>query len=337
MKRREEYSAPPEQVDFLEQLNDVVARGEDNLDFRPEHPHHPVILIVGAPRSGTTVLMQWLQHVGFAVPSNIAARFPRNPFFAGMLQRLLSDPTLNFHDELTIPGTQHAFHSDYGKTQSPLAPHEFSFFFRRFFPVTVGEKLDERALRNCDVDGFLRGVSMFGAALDKPVVLKGLIIQYNLHIFRNSPNVIIVHVLRNEADNVCSLLRQREIVAGDINEWISVRPPQYSWLKDLSPVEQVAGQVHYTNVELQKQLKLFPACRVISLTHENFCACPKALYRELVARVRKFAPLALPAEPDRSTFKVKRYDETRPEHLQAMKALSSVRSLALNRPGGRAD
>jgi hypothetical protein len=190
MKRREEYSAPPEQVDFLEQLNDVVARGEDNLDFRPEHPHHPVILIVGAPRSGTTVLMQWLQHVGFAVPSNIAARFPRNPFFAGMLQRLLSDPTLNFHDELTIPGTQHAFHSDYGKTQSPLAPHEFSFFFRRFFPVTVGEKLDERALRNCDVDGFLRGVSMFGAALDKPVVLKGLIIQYNLHIFRNSPNVI---------------------------------------------------------------------------------------------------------------------------------------------------
>ncbi|HEX2282073.1 MAG TPA: hypothetical protein VHG52_09970, partial [Thermomicrobiales bacterium] len=79
MKRRGEYSARPEQADFLRRLNDVVARGEDNFDFRPEYPH-PVILIVGAPRSGTTVLMQWLQQVGVAVPTNIAARFSRNPY-----------------------------------------------------------------------------------------------------------------------------------------------------------------------------------------------------------------------------------------------------------------
>jgi hypothetical protein len=335
MKRREEYSARPEQVDFLQRLNDLVAHGENKLVFRPEHPH-PVILIVGAPRSGTTVLMQWLQRVGFAVPTNIAARFPSNPFFAGMLQRLLSDPTLNYRDELTIAGTQHAFQSDYGKTQGPLSPHEFSFFFRRFFPVTVGEKLDQSVFDDCDVEGFLRGLSMFGTALGKPVALKGLILQYNLDLFRHSPNVIIVHIFRDEADNVCSLLRQREIVAGDANEWISVRPPQYSWLKDLSPIEQVAGQVHFTNLEIRKQLRSFPPSRVISLAHEDFCGRPDAFYRELVARIQEFAPSALPAEPDQITFQVRSYDETRPEHRQAMEALSSVQSLARKQTGARA-
>ena len=336
MKRRREYSAQPEQVGFLQRLNDLVARGENNFEFRPDQPH-PIVLIVGAPRSGTTVLMQWLQHVGFAVPTNIAARFSSNPFFAGMLQRLLSDPALNFRDELTIPGAQHAFHSDYGKTQGPLSPHEFSFFFRRFFPVMAGEKFEQEVLGDCDVDGFLRGLSLFGAALGKPVALKGLLIQYNLDLFCDQPNVIMVHVFRDEADNVCSLLRHREIVAGDANEWISVRPPQYSWLKRLSPIEQVAGQVHFTNVELRNQLRFFPASRVISLAHEEFCAHPDVFYRELVARIQQFTPLALPAEPDRITFEVRRYDETRPERREAMKALSSVQSISGQQTGAGVD
>lgn len=336
MKRRREYSARPGQVDFLQRLNEVVARGEDNFDFKPEYPH-PIILIVGAPRSGTTVLMQWLQHVGFAVPSNIAARFSRNPFFAGMLQRLLSDPTLNYRNELSIPGTQRVFDSDYGKTKGMLSPHEFSFFFRRFFPITVGEKLGQSALRGCDVDGFLHGLSVFGAALGKAVALKALVIQYNLDLFCKSQNVIILHVFRNEVDNVCSLFRYREIVAGDADEWISVRPPQYSWLKDLTPIEQVAGQVHFTNVEIRKQLKLFPRSRAISLAHEDFCARPETLYRALLTRIQEFAPLVLPAEPDRMTFNVRRYDENRTEHREAMRALSSVRSLARNHADGASE
>jgi hypothetical protein len=178
---------------------------------------------------------------------------------------------------------------------------------------------------------------MFGAALDKPVALKALMLQYNLGMFCKSPNVIIVHIFRDEADNVCSLLRHREIVAGDPNEWISVRPPQYFWLKDLSPIEQVAGQVHFTNSEIRKQLRLFPTSRVISLAHEDFCARPVAFYRKLVSRIQEFAPLTLPAEPDRMTFQVRRYDKTRPEHRQAMKALSTVQSLARKGTGARAE
>src|SRR5690606_23902874 len=136
----------------------------------------------------------------------------------------------NYRDELTIPPSA-TFESHYGKTSGLLAPHEYSFFFREYFPATVGTKLSEDEHNSSDVAGFIRGLSTFGMAMNSAVAVKALLVQYDLDLLSSHPNIIFIHTQRDEADNVCSLLRHREKVAGGSDEWISVRPPEYEWLK----------------------------------------------------------------------------------------------------------
>jgi hypothetical protein len=272
--------------------------------------------------------MQWLRAVGLAVPSNLAARFSGNPLFAGMLQRLLTDPSLGFRDELAVGSGSDGFSSSYGKTRGLLAPHEFSFYFRRFFPVTVGEELTPEQLRRCDTAGFLEGLRRFGEALGAPVGVKAMLIQYHLRLFLGDRRVVVMHTVRDEPDNVVSLLGHRSVVAGDPREWISVRPPEYEWLRELSPVEQVAGQVHFTNQRILQQLAEFPAERVLRLSHDEFCRDPRRLHDRLR---ESFASVGWPWPrqyhgPDE--FKVRRYDAESAEYRAAVEALDRVQELA---------
>ena len=321
MKRRPEFSANVVSDAFIERINSVIFEGEGNLDIRVE-TKRPILLIVGAPRSGTTIMLQWLAHVGFATPSNIAARFPVNPYFAGLLQRLMSDPALDFRNELFVPPAVECFRSEYGKTSGLLAPHEFSFYFRRFFPVGFGEPILDRS--DCDTTGFIAGLQLFAAAMERPVALKGLLIQYMMDIFAEEPTVFFLHVHRNEADNVCSLLRHRQIVAGDSREWISVKPPQYDLLKTLCPVDQVAGQVHFTNEEIRQQATSLPQERFRSVSHEAFCENPASLFAEIGSAFEAcgFEGLRPYEGPDR--FEITRYESTNGLYLEAHEALARV-------------
>lgn len=323
MKRVSSFQAHSSITDFIESINEVVSSGEKNLGMGVgDNP--PTFLVVGAPRSGTTVLMQWLNEVGVSVPSNLSARFSGNPYFAGLLQRLLTDSELNYRDELRIPEESDQFLSDYGKTRGLLSPHEFSFFFRRYFPVTVGECLSEEELSKSDPEGFVNGLGLFGTALASPVAVKALLIQYHLDLMNSFPNVFILHVHRDPIENVCSLYRYRKIVAGDLNEWVSVRPPQYEKLKRMSPIEQVAGQVHFTNQEILNQLRHFPSDRTLSLSHEHFCNSPESLFNVIsdfcLSHGYELAPYS-----GKEKFSIHAYDQRSETYSAARQALERVK------------
>ena len=329
-KRTSEFRPAASSAEFLAAINELVSAGERHAPASADD-RLPIILVVGAPRSGTTVLMQWLKACGFAVPSNLAARFSTNPRFAGMLQRLLSDPSMGYRDELAVGSPGDSFASSYGKTRGVLAPHEFSFFFRRFFPVTVGEALHLEQIGACDPEGFLAGLRGFGSALGAPPAVKALLIQYHLELFLADPRVIIIHTIRDEADNVVSLLGHRISVAGDVREWISVRPPEYEWLRDLSPVEQVAGQVHFTNLHIGRQLRRFPQERVLSLPHGDFCAHPARLHALLRERLSAAGFEWTRPYDGPESFTARHYDPASVEYREATAALERVRKMAEDR------
>lgn len=323
MKRVNGFKAHSAAADFVNHLNYVVANGEANIDLTYD-PLSPLFLVVGVPRSGTTVLMQWLEQSGISVPNNLSARFAGNPYFAGLLQRLLTDNRLNFRGELTIPKQPDFFASDYGKTRGLLSPHEFSFYFRRFFPVTVGEKLTEEQLVRCNPDGFVKGLALFSSALERPIAVKALLIQYHLDLFLPFPNVHILHVHRDLVENICSLYRHRKIVAGDVNEWISVKPPQYDFLKEMAPLEQVAGQVYYTNKEIIDHLEKFPENRVITCSHEEFCNNPNSLYENIASCCVFSKKYTLPLYSGPQRFEIHSYDKKSSLYTDAKSALEKV-------------
>jgi hypothetical protein len=246
-----------------------------------------MVLIVGAPRSGTTLLTQWFaESNAFAVPSNLLARFFRAPYLGGLIQRLLTDPQLAYLDELST-GTEvtGSYKSTIGKTSGILAPHEFSYFWRQYFPVGPCEHLSQESWANSDHVGFTAGLAALEAGLGRPLAMKGLILQYNItQLAALLPNAIFVHTRRDEVANVDSLVNARRTVSSE-SDWFSVRPPGSELVDDASPLEQVSAQVAWTNDWIVGEFAEIPERQRVTVDHEAFCSDQSYLWGALRDRM----------------------------------------------------
>lgn len=322
MKRTKEFQTSQTIDSFIEMLNAAVAEGEQSSSARVEREDWPILFIVAPPRSGTTVFTQWLHQCGFTTPLNLTARFYKNPYTGGLIQRLLTDKSLHYRNELTCDSGDH-YLSEYGKTSGCLAPHEFSHYFRRFFPHHAMHMNLEQA-KESDPEGFVDGLNLFATATQKPVVIKGFLVQYNLELLTPFENIIFVHCHRSVVDNICSLVGHRKKVAGNIHEWVSVKPPGFNRLTELNPYEQIAAQVLITNDFIEKQFESIPKERRVSLKHEFFCEDPCKTYTEIDQLMVKngYAGLARYEGPDK--FDISRYEEHSEDYVEATKAVESI-------------
>lgn len=276
----EQRAAPfrrnPALESLLTELRDLLGPLEQQLMTRYTRPRLPTLLVVGVPRAGSTLLMQWLAQTGyFGYPTNLLARFYAAPYIGARIQQLLTDPRYNFNDELRDLAPTLDFTSDLGKTRGALAPNEFWYFWRRFIPHTFPRQLSAAEEALVDGVGLAADLAALEAALGRPLALKALILQLNLPLlatFFDRP--LFVHVTRHPFYTAQSLLRARERYFGRRDEWYSIQPPEYSWLQERDPIEQVAGQVYCTARGLAMGLAQLPLEQVLTLSYEQFCAGP---------------------------------------------------------------
>ncbi|MBK9148139.1 MAG: sulfotransferase [Flavobacteriales bacterium] len=276
---------------LLRELNDALGGAEERLAALPDEPPYPTILIIGAPRSGTTLLMQWLAASGLvAFPSNLLSRFYQAPYLGARIQQLIADPRFNYKDELSgLLGAPAEFASEVGKTKGALQPNEFWYFWRRFIPNVDPEWITPEQEDLIDGAGFRRGIAHIQHAFGKPFATKGIILQYNLEALRRAlGKVIFVHTRRNAFFNTQSLLQARVKYHGSIDTWFSVKPREYEELRKRDPVEQVAGQVILTQRHIEEQLASMPAEHVLTIDHEAFCADPAAFHAALGAKLKQW-------------------------------------------------
>lgn len=269
---------------LLSELNGVLGDAEKRIGKLPERPAYPVVLVVGAPRSGTTLLVQWLAASGlFAVPTNLLSRFFGAPYIGARIQQLLTDPAYNHQNELGDPAAMEVdYASHVGKTKGMLQPNEFWYFWRRFIPNTDPEWITPEQEQLIDRSGFLAGIAAIEAAFSKPFASKGIILQYNLTCLqRILGKVLFVHTRRHPFFNIQSLLKARRDYFGDEHRWFSVKPREYDRLKDLDPVEQVAGQVYFTRQSIDNELAAMDERYGLIVDHESFCASPGEYYDRL--------------------------------------------------------
>jgi LPS sulfotransferase NodH len=274
---------------LLRELNGNLGQAEARMDGLPDEPAHPIILIVGAPRSGTTVLMQWLAASGLVCyPSNLISRFYGAPYLGARIQQLLTDQRFNYKDELSdLAAYAMPYTSDVGKTKGVLQPNEFWYFWRRFIPNTDPEWIAPEQEALIDGPGFRKGIAHIQHAFDRPFATKGIILQYNLEAVRKAlGRVLFIHTRRHPFFNIQSLLQARRSYHGNLEAWFSVKPPEYAWLKDRDPVTQVAGQVHFTQAGIDAQLAAMPAEHGLSFDHEEFCTDPAAVHAMIGEKLR---------------------------------------------------
>ncbi len=251
-------------------------------------PAYPIVCILGVPRSGTTLLLQWLSSSGaFCYPTNFLSRFANAPVFGAMLQQMLFCREFRFMDEFCdLPLLdQVQFKSDLGKTSGFAAPHEFWYFWRRFFSFPELPCPPEEFLRNADFGGFSDNCAGLQQVFDKPLVLKALIANpYAALIGQRIEETFFVYMHRSPYQNIGSILASRRKYFGTDAEWWSFKPAEFNHLEKLEPVCQVAGQWRFINEMIERQLADIPEHRKLHVDYESFCASPQSIYHQLVEK-----------------------------------------------------
>jgi len=265
----------------LESANAALAPLEEKLAEGFDGPRHPVLLVAGPPRSGTTLLLQLLIacfRVGYV--SNLMARFWRAPHIGALLAmdlRRRRNPS------------DHDFTSELGTTYGYDGPHEFGFFWQRWFPFDETHQTATPRGATDDFRVLRREIAALEAVFDAPFVFKNPIV-FNLHIealAQALPTALFIICERAPIYIAQSLLESRVKRYGNRESWLGVKPREYTWLKDLPPIEQIAGQVYYTEKRIQEALALLPSRRYLRVRYESLCEAPMQELSRIASAVKE--------------------------------------------------
>jgi len=296
VERQENLNPNEKLITLLQEINGFIGPAEERIlqDYKYSMPNYPVTFIVGASRCGTTLLMQWLANSGyFSYPTNLLSRFYEAPYIGAKIQLLLTSEKYNYNNELLDFSTQVPYESSLGKTQGALSPNGFWFFWRRFLPIHSPQYMDEAELAKIDHEGLTAELAAFEDVFKKPVVMKGLFFVFNIpYLSSIINNALFIYLKRHPFYNIQSLLDARIKNFGYRDQWYSVKPQQYETLKDLKPIQQVAGQVYYTNKAIQDGINQIPSANSLIINYEDFCQDPKTAFSQIE---EKFSLLGFPS------------------------------------------
>ncbi len=86
---------------IIVELKDILQPIQQTKQLELRKNQYPIGFIVGNPRSGTTLFLQWLSSLGcFAYPTNILARFSYAPYIGALTQRMLFEKQFDHFNEL---------------------------------------------------------------------------------------------------------------------------------------------------------------------------------------------------------------------------------------------
>jgi len=126
-----------------------------------------------------------------------------------------------------------------------------------------------------DFNGFRSEIAAIESVFDKPFVLKGNFINWNISfIAKIFPKVLFIHSIRHPFYNAQSLFEARLKFFGDINRWYSYKPPEYEFLQNLDPYAQVAGQVYFTNKAIEDGFDHIEESKWLQSNYSDFCSSP---------------------------------------------------------------
>lgn len=253
---------------IIKNLNQLLDKEKIINDFSGganPSPLLPVIFITGLPRSGTTPLAQLIIHrfrVGYM--SNLIARFWAAPEAGIALVREISQDAGRITSSLD---------SHYGFTKGYEGHHEFGYFWRHWFDFEETHFLDHEAQAKVDINNLKKTLSAMENEWERPLFFKNTAALPLQTAFLADilPTSIFIHIKRDPLAVASSLLKGRKKYMGDANRWFSIKPKEYTSLKKKSIPEQIAGQVYYTQKEINRQIALVPDKRKINLEFTNLC------------------------------------------------------------------
>jgi hypothetical protein len=268
--------------DFLHSLNEHVrhlpvdaAVDEDTAE------RLPIVYIVGAPRSGTTLLSQVASRyleVGYI--NNLIARFWLRPSVGIRLSAICLGPDAR---------RAISFSAMHGVTREIEGPHEFGYFWRHWLGLDAAEThhLTPEESSRVDVDGLRRTlVGEILASFDLPVVFKNVICGFQARLLSAAhPRSLFVHIHRDPVATACSILAARKARYGDETVWWSLKPAAFAEVRRAdTPLGEIAAQVYHCRREMDQELAS-DGVNSLDVSYEALCASPLAVLQQISERV----------------------------------------------------
>lgn len=222
------------------------------------------LFILGLPRSGTTLVYQYIVHrYHVAYFTNGVASHPYNP----------CQTTSRQHKQ--YPPYRSDFRSHYGHSEGTMAPNEAGSYWWRFFGEGRYTALSDMSAD--DIHDIQKTVATIQAVFDGALFVNKDV-KHILRIdalARMFPRSHLLVIERNATDVALSILRGRKDLTGNYTSWTSAKPPEYDHLKDLPAAQQICGQVVGLSGRLQHDLDHVDPSRVHRIAYEQFCQCPE--------------------------------------------------------------
>ncbi len=208
---------------------------------------HQPIFIIGAPRTGSTILYQYFTN-SFDVTyiDNFASQWYRNLFFGVWLSNKIFKTKP--HDN---------FEAEHGDTFGSHAPSECGNFWYRWlsmdFDYLEADSIDEKVVQEIRIE--ITAIINF---YNRPFVFKNLNCGQRLQLLKRAfPQAKFVFVRRDPRFVVNSLVKSRKEANVPASQWWSVKPPQFKELMKLPEMDMCAAQVYYIEKQILNDLKLF--------------------------------------------------------------------------------
>jgi hypothetical protein len=299
-KRSKQFSRVSDLETLLKELNtNLVDANEKYLEDSSEQ--FSKIFVMGPLRSGTTLFTQWLANSGLAAyPTNMLSRFFGAPLVGAKIQQLLTDPRYNFRNEILDFNSGVNFSSDNGKTKGALAPNEFWYFWRRFLPFDELDYMPPEELREkANMSGFRDELNALANIFEKPFAMKAMIMNQNIpELDEQFDKALFIHIRRDPIFNIQSALEARKRQYGDINTWYSFKIREFPELKNLDPLESVAGQIAAINRSVEQGISDLHESQKLVVQYEDFCQRPEHYFYEITRRLVEQGDLSESAVPD---------------------------------------
>jgi len=212
------------------------------------------IFIVGAPRSGTTLVYQALiNQIHFSFFTNWVNILPSCPVWVSTkFSNKLGDNRVN------------SFKSNYGLIKGINSPSEAGLVFREWFEEFEQEKYKEEIIR--------KSINTISNNNKSPFICKNVYNSLRLEkINKVIENFIVIHVQRDIVYNAQSVINARKNINGNIDEWWG--PLSYlSKFKQFNAYELVLFQIKFINESIENQIKkIGKKVKYITVTYEDFC------------------------------------------------------------------
>lgn len=258
---------------ILARINDVLSILEEEIVDKFHEPEFPIIFVVGAQRSGTTLITQLLiEHYNLSYPNNLVSRFWKSPYLGTVLFESL---------DLTSELISHE--SSYGSTKGVLGTHEFSFFWKRWFKDAAehGQKND---LSSYQAERLVKELASWQMIKNQPLIFKNLLeVIPNIDVLSKVlTRAVFINIVREDINVIQSTYEARLNYGGDYSSWFGVKPYNVKELMEIqNPLKQITSQVFSVKDQIFGSLSSLSKDRYINISYEELVNSPNKVLMDI--------------------------------------------------------